>query len=138
MRLGVISDTHGLLRPEVFEVFREVEETIEFTLEWADGAVCEGTTSYQTGSNRFRAEAAQGFFEMQPAYTYSGLVGRTSRGEFPPSPAHQQATQIDGMAEAILAGRPSLAPGEMGRRDMQIITAIYESARTGRRVALAG
>jgi len=120
------------------EVFREVEETIEFTLEWADGAVCEGTTSYQTGSNRFRAEAAQGFFEMQPAYTYSGLVGRTSRGEFPPSPAHQQAAQIDGMAEAILAGKPSLAPGEMGRRDMQIITAIYESARTGRRVAIAG
>jgi putative phosphoesterase len=25
MRLGVISDTHGLLRPEVFEVFREVD-----------------------------------------------------------------------------------------------------------------
>ena len=24
MRIGVISDTHGLLRPEVFEVFREV------------------------------------------------------------------------------------------------------------------
>lgn len=25
MRLGVISDTHGLLRPQVFEVFREVD-----------------------------------------------------------------------------------------------------------------
>ena len=25
MRLGVISDTHGLLRPEVFDVFREVD-----------------------------------------------------------------------------------------------------------------
>lgn len=25
MRLGIISDTHGLLRPEVFEVFREVD-----------------------------------------------------------------------------------------------------------------
>ena len=25
MRLGVISDTHGLLRPEVFEVFRDVD-----------------------------------------------------------------------------------------------------------------
>jgi putative phosphoesterase len=25
MRLGVIADTHGLLRPEVFEVFREVD-----------------------------------------------------------------------------------------------------------------
>jgi uncharacterized protein len=28
MRLGIISDTHGLLRPEVFEVFKEVDQII--------------------------------------------------------------------------------------------------------------
>jgi putative phosphoesterase len=28
MRLGVIADTHGLLRPEVFEVFRDVDHII--------------------------------------------------------------------------------------------------------------
>lgn len=28
MRLGVISDTHGLLRPEVFEVFREADHIL--------------------------------------------------------------------------------------------------------------
>lgn len=28
MRLGVISDTHGLLRPEVFEVFSEVDHIL--------------------------------------------------------------------------------------------------------------
>ena len=28
MRLGVIADTHGLLRPEVFEVFREVDHIL--------------------------------------------------------------------------------------------------------------
>lgn len=28
MRLGIISDTHGLLRPEVFEVFREVDHIL--------------------------------------------------------------------------------------------------------------
>ena len=28
MRLGVISDTHGLLRPEVFEVFAEVDHIL--------------------------------------------------------------------------------------------------------------
>ncbi|HSE65399.1 MAG TPA: metallophosphoesterase family protein, partial [Gemmatimonadales bacterium] len=28
MRLGIISDTHGLLRPEVFEVFREVDRIL--------------------------------------------------------------------------------------------------------------
>jgi putative phosphoesterase len=28
MRIGVIADTHGLLRPEVFEVFREVDHIV--------------------------------------------------------------------------------------------------------------
>lgn len=28
MRLGVIADTHGLLRPQVFEVFREVDRIL--------------------------------------------------------------------------------------------------------------
>ncbi len=28
MRIGVISDTHGLLRPEVFDVFREVDHIV--------------------------------------------------------------------------------------------------------------
>jgi putative phosphoesterase len=28
MRLGVIADTHGLLRPEVFDVFRDVEHIL--------------------------------------------------------------------------------------------------------------
>lgn len=28
MRLGVISDTHGMLRPEVFDVFREVDHIL--------------------------------------------------------------------------------------------------------------
>jgi putative phosphoesterase len=28
VRLGIISDTHGLLRPEVFEVFRDVDQIL--------------------------------------------------------------------------------------------------------------
>lgn len=117
-------------------VFTEVEETIDFTLEFANGATCEGTTSYEIGSNRFRADAAKGFFELEPAYSYGGIVGRTSTGAFPPASAHQQAAQIDGIAEAILAGTESLVPGAMGLRDMRIVTAIYEAARTGGRVSV--
>jgi len=28
MRLGIISDTHGMLRPQVFEIFREVDHIL--------------------------------------------------------------------------------------------------------------
>jgi glucose-fructose oxidoreductase len=48
-------------------------------------------------------------------------------------PVSQQAQQIDDFALCIREGRKSSVAGELGRRDMAIIEAIYESARTGRR-----
>jgi predicted dehydrogenase len=38
------------------------------------------------------------------------------------------------MALELLEGRPSLAPGEMGRRDIAITDAIYAAAKSGQRV----
>jgi predicted dehydrogenase len=43
---------------------------------------------------------------------------------------------MDDFADCILTGRQTPVPGELGRRDMQIITAIYEAARTGKRVSV--
>ena len=114
------------------DFFRTVEESIEWTLEFANGARADGLTSYNEGGNRFRAEAAGGWFEVSPAFTYSGLAGATSRGplRFDP-PVNQQARQMDDFAQCILTGRATPVPGEMGRRDMGIVTAIYESAAAG-------
>ena len=47
---------------------------------------------------------------------------------------NQQAAQMDDFADCILTNRKTPVPGEMGRRDMKIITAIYEAARSGKRV----
>src|SRR5438309_2103215 len=109
------------------EFFRDVEESIEWTLEFADGARSECYTSYNDGRNDFRAEAAGGWFEAKPAFNYSGLAGATSRGplRFDP-PVNQQARQMDDFAQCILTGRATPVPGGMGRRDLRIITAIYE------------
>lgn len=118
------------------DFFRDVEESIEWTLEFANGARSECFTSYNDGGNRFRAEAAGGWFEVGPAFTYSGLAGATSRGplRFDP-PVNQQARQMDDFAQCVLTGRATPVPGEMGRRDLGIVTAIYESAAAnGRRV----
>lgn len=38
------------------------------------------------------------------------------------------------MALELMAGRPSIAPGEMGRRDIAVTEAIYAAARSGGRV----
>jgi hypothetical protein len=50
-------------RPDFFD---EVEETIEFTMEYANGLRAEGRASYTERYNRFRAEAADGWLEMEP------------------------------------------------------------------------
>ncbi len=119
-------------RPEFFD---EVEETLEFDLEFPGGVHCEGRTSYNESYNRFRAESPEGWIEIEPAFSYGGLRARTSRGPLPASSVNQQAAQMDAFARVILDGGESIVPGEMGRRDMRIVTAIYESARNdGRRV----
>jgi glucose-fructose oxidoreductase len=117
------------------ELFNEVEERIRWTMEFPGGAVCEAVTSYNHQSDRFRAEGPRGFFELQEkAFTYRGAKCVTSRGPLEYPPMNQQAAQMDDFASCIVTGRQTPVPGEMGRRDMQIVTAIYEAARTGQRV----
>lgn len=119
------------------DIFDEVEETLHFTLEYADGSRAEGETSWVRRINRFRAEAEDGWFETSPAYSYDGLRGQTSDGPLPVRDGfNQQAQQIDHIAESILRDRESIVPGSLGRRDMRIIDAIFEAARTGNRVEI--
>ena len=62
----------------------------------------------------------------------NGYVNDQSMGEHAP---HQQAAQMDAFAVNIKQDTPVVASGEEGLRDMQYIEAIYEAARTGKRVA---
>jgi glucose-fructose oxidoreductase len=118
--------------------FPEVEEAIDWTMEFPNGALCEASTSYADSADRFRAEGAKGWIEFKEhAFTYRGMVAETSRGalHFNP-PVNQQARQMDDFAQCVRAGRESRVPGEMGRRDLCIIAAIYQAARSGQRTAV--
>ena len=118
------------------EKFIDIEETLTWQMEMPDGLIAECRTSYSEDKDLLRVEAEKGWFQLSPAYSYSGLQGQTSDAvmEFPK--LSQQAKQIDDFALAIKNNRPSPVPGEMGRRDMKIITAVYESMRTGKRVEI--
>jgi glucose-fructose oxidoreductase len=118
------------------DLFNEVEEEISWTMEFAGGAACEGTASYGRNVNRFRAEAPRGWVEIKPAFSYRGIAGTTSRGPMRFPSVNQQARQMDDFADCILTGRQTPVPGEMGRRDIAIIAAIYEAAATGKRVEI--
>jgi len=133
--VAVTAHEEPKLRPEFFN---EVEETIRFKLEFPNGAVCEAVTSYNHSNDIFRAEGAKGWYEFS-AHAFSYKVGTVNSSQGPvkfTSPTSQQALHMDDFVDCIRTGRESEVDGEMGRRDMKIITAIYEAARTGRRVAV--
>ncbi len=114
------------------EFFVDVEESIEWTMEFANGATCQGYSSYNSNRNDFRAEAKGGWFEIGPAYSYRGLRASTNRGPVNiAAPASQQALQMDAFARHVFDHAPNLVPGEMGRRDMVVVEAIYASAAAG-------
>jgi glucose-fructose oxidoreductase len=117
------------------DFFNEVEETIRWTMNFANGARCEAVTSFNRSGNTFRAEGTKGWYELtRSAFNYNGAVGQTSRGPMNYQWINQQAVQMDDFADCVLTGRKTPVPGEMGRTHMAIITAVYEAARTGKTV----
>lgn len=121
------------------ELFAEVEETIEWTMEFPGGATAKGWCSYNENQNRFRAENADGskWVEIEPAYSYGGLKGRTNEGPMQVENVPQQALQMDDFARCVLENRESPVPGEMGRDHIAVMEAIYASAaQGGKRVAV--
>lgn len=118
------------------EKFIDIEETLSFQMEMPNGLVAECRTSYSESANLLKAEAEKGWFELSPAYSYDNLKGRTSSGNMRFPRVSQQARQMDAFALSVKQNKPSIVPGEMGRRDMKIIAAIYEAMRTGKRVTI--
>jgi glucose-fructose oxidoreductase len=115
------------------DIFADVEEAMEWTMEFADGATCEASTSYRAGVDFFRAEGPGGWIEISPAFAFRGLAGKSSRGPLKFEPVSQQARQMDDFARCVLENRESRVSLDLGLRDMKIIEAIYEAARTGNR-----
>jgi predicted dehydrogenase len=118
--------------------FREVDESMVWQMQFPSGVIAYCSTSYNAqGGARFRAQAERGWFELDPAFYYSGIRGRRSDGKEINFPSGDQfAVQMDDFARCILENKPSKVDGEEGLRDVRIMAAIYESARTGRPVKL--
>jgi len=123
-----VTATHSTERKDIFV---EVPETHEWTLEFPDGRKATGMSSYGKQGNFIRAQVEQGVVELQPSSGYGGQAGRTPDGPMEFEHVHQQVLQIDGQAAAIMKGQASRVPGEMGRRDIRILSGIVESAESG-------
>jgi glucose-fructose oxidoreductase len=114
------------------EYFKDTDETITAQFEFPNNAVGHIMTSHNANGNRLKSHCSDGWFELDPAHSYGPISGRTSNGNVISFPhQRQQALQMDDFAKHILVGTKNVAPGEMGKRDMIIVEAIYKSIAEG-------
>jgi glucose-fructose oxidoreductase len=119
------------------EVFKDVDETMTFALEFASGIKAHCKTSFGTGMNTLRVNCEKGWYQLEPFQRYSGIRGSTSDGKTLDAVLDsQQARQMDDDALAILRKQPLLVSGEEGLRDIRVVEAVFLSAKTGRRIAI--
>jgi predicted dehydrogenase len=121
--------------------FKEVEETINFQLRFPSGILANCTSSYgYSPTSRFRVIGTKGEFELNPASWYSGLrlfVHHDNVTEERELPVRDHfALEMDHMSQCVMENKEPQTPGEEGLRDLKIMMAIYEAARSGKTVKL--
>ncbi len=119
------------------EIYTEVDETMDFELDFGGGLVAQCKTSFGMGLNELRVDCEEGWYELKPFQSYGGIRGRTSDGmQLNAYIPNQQARQMDNDALAILNDQSVLVPGEEGLADIRIVEAIYKAANSGNRVTI--
>jgi predicted dehydrogenase len=120
------------------EWFKEIEESIVWEMKFPSGLIARCASTYKfSGMQRFTVFADHGWYELNPAFGYGGIHGSRSDGQTIEYPQIDQfAAEMDDFAQCILENRPTRVPGEEGLRDVKIMLAIYESARTGKTVQI--
>ncbi|WP_236728931.1 Gfo/Idh/MocA family protein [Methylobacterium sp. WSM2598] len=121
-------------------LYREVEETVAFTLRFPSGVIAQCTTSYGAHeTRRLSVQGETGAITLENAFAYEGqrLIlhhreGRAEAREERALPVHNQfAREIDHMATCVRENRTPHTPGEEGLQDHLLMEAIYEAARSG-------
>ena len=113
------------------EIYKEVEETMMFQLQFPSGALAACHTSFGINMNYLQVNYEKGWLKMEPFSAYSGNTGSYSNGiiDFPLK--SQQAKQLDEDCMALINSTQLIAPGEEGLRDIKVVEAIYKAAQNG-------
>jgi len=114
-----------------YEKFAQVDESITWQMQFPGGHLSNSYTSYSTPANNLYISTNNRWFNLLPAYSYSGIKGMTNRGELIFPPINQQAVQMDTFTKCILDGTESDASGEEGLKDLKVINAIYRATKSG-------
>lgn len=131
-----VTATASTTRPEIY---KEVEETINFNLEFPGGATAACEASFGKNMNDLMVTCTKGWYKLSPFSAYSGINGVTSDGNKLDAPiSNEQAKQMDDDALAIKNNKDVLVPGEEGLKDIRVVEAIHKSAANHARVVISG
>ena len=120
------------------EIYTEVEETMDFELEFKGGATAVCQASFGKSMNDLQVDCSKGWYNLVPFQAYNGVKGVTSDGKQLNAPIeNEQATQMDDDALSIMNKKPMLAPGEEGLKDTIVVEAIYRSVATKGKVKIS-
>ena len=141
-----------LYQPSDNPKFKEVEQSVVWTMRFPDGVLTTCTAAYDyQETKRFRVFFEKGWLELDPAtdyYQHNMKINRNvpKRGgqpgdvveyssvteDVPITPKNQFVLELDHMADCVLQNRTPKTPGEEGLRDVALIEKIYQAAREGR------
>ncbi|MCB4821154.1 Gfo/Idh/MocA family protein [Roseicella aerolata] len=123
------------------ERFREVEESMSFTLRFPSGLLAQAQSSYGAYQEKsLRLTGERGSLFLEDAFAYRGqrlhLFYRDGEHGLQRQPQihprNQFALELDHMARCIREKRRPHTPGEEGLRDQVIMEAIMRAAESGR------
>src|SRR5258706_2601483 len=120
------------------EIYKEVEETMVFDLEFPGGITAACEASFGKGMGDLIVTCSKGWYKLSPFQAYSGIDGITSDGIKLNAPLrNEQAKQMDDDALSITGGTQALVPAEEGLKDIKVVDAIYRSVAQGRKVQIS-
>jgi predicted dehydrogenase len=121
--------------------FKEVEEHVTFQLRFPSGILANCSSSYgYFQQSHYRVMGTEARLELDPATWYDGLRlwierGNTIENRSLPVVDHF-ASEMDHLSDCVMQNQEPLTPGEEGLRDITIIQAVYEAARSEKTVKL--
>lgn len=119
------------------ELFKKADETAIFTLEFANGLKAQCATSVGKEMNQLHVDCKDGWYRLEPMQSYTGVKGETSDGKkLNKTINHQQATQMDDDALAIINDTDVMVPGSEGLLDIRVVEGALRSAQSQKRVEL--
>lgn len=130
-------------RPADDPRFREVPESVAYTLRYPSGVIAHCGCSFGMAESRFyQVHGTEGSLKMDPAFSYRGLRLHVKQGDPKKGSAAAKelmlqaknhfAQEMDHFSSVILDGETCRTPGEMGLADMRILEALEASLKSGR------